>query len=67
MSTRSNGSAVRLDALTKGAKTQTLGIAFFDLFRFNEWFSSKQAEAAIGFLQHSMNSLLNSNHIIVAL
>ena len=52
MSTRSNGSAVRLDALTKGAETQTLGIAFFDLSRFNEWFSSEQAEAAIGFLQH---------------
>ncbi|MEM7365085.1 MAG: adenylate/guanylate cyclase domain-containing protein [Pseudomonadota bacterium] len=52
MSTRSNGSAVRAHALPTGAETQTLGIAFFDLSRFNEWFSSEQDDAAIGFLQH---------------
>ena len=31
MSTRSNGSAVRLHAPTTGAETQTLGTFFFDL------------------------------------
>lgn len=52
MSTRPNGSAARAHALPNGTESQTLGIAFFDLSRFNEWFSSEQDDAVIGFLQH---------------
>jgi adenylate cyclase len=46
----SDATSVAPSSLPPGAKTETLGVAFFDLSRFDEWTSSDQDAAVAVFL-----------------